>query len=169
MKELKSFVKQLSSVLLLCSVSFESLAQGNASQVASNPKLNSPTDGALIPMLMALVAIIVLIYGLAWLAKRFNFTPNHHQHMKTITSLSLGGRERIVIIEVQGQQYAIGVTPHSVNHLFKLDEPLTQAKLMGQDNKILNKLTEILNNSGQKPFKESDMHKHVDGSGKTKK
>ena len=126
--------------------SASALAQTSASQVGANPRLSSPTDGALLPMLVALAGIIVLIYGLAWLAKRFNFTPNHHRHMKTITSLSLGGRERIVIIEVQGEQHALGVTTNSVNHLFKLETPLPQGQLIHQDNKLLNKLMDMLTN-----------------------
>lgn len=126
--------------------SASTLAQTSVSQVGANPRLSSPTDGALLPMLVALAGVIVLIYGLAWIAKRFNITPNHHKHMKTVTSLSLGGRERIVIIEVQGEQYALGVTNHSVNHLFKLETPLPQGQLIHQDNKLLNKLMDMLNN-----------------------
>lgn len=145
------------------------MAQESVGQVATNPKLNSPTDGALLPLLMALVAIILLIYGLAWLARKFNFTPNHHHHMKTITSLSLGGRERIVIIEVQGVQYALGVTPHSVNQLFKLEEPITPTSLMNSDNKLLNKLTEMLNNGVQSSMKKSDVESPFKSSTSTKK
>ena len=146
MKELKNFVKTKVSIALAYFVSFESLASMSTSQVASNPRLNSPTDGALVPMLLALMAIIVLIYSLAWLAKKFNITPSHQQHLKTITSMSLGGRERIVVVEIQGQQYALGVTPQSVNTLFKLDEPLANTSMISNDNKLLNKLADMLNN-----------------------
>ena len=97
-------------------------------------------------MLMALIGIVIFIYLIAWAAKKLNLTPNHGQHIKTVTSMSLGGRERIVIIEVQNQQYAIGVTPHSVSTLFKLDENISVKAFSRPDNKVLNKLTELLNN-----------------------
>lgn len=143
MKELKSYVKSLLGSAVVFSTSA-------AATVGSNPKLSSPTDGALMPMLLALVVIIIAIYGTAWIAKKFNLTPNNTQHLKTITSLSLGGRERIIIVEIQDQQYAIGVTPSSVNTLFKLDEKITPQSFSVQDNKLLNKLTDLLNNDPSK-------------------
>jgi len=149
LKELKSFVKKIVAGGLLFSPLAISAVEPGAkvtSTVASNPNLSSPTDGALLPMLMALIAIIVVIYVTAWVAKKFNLTPHQSNHMKTITSLSLGGRERIVIIEIQQQQYAIGVTPHSVNTLFKLDENIAPSSFSVPNNKLLNKLTELLNN-----------------------
>lgn len=146
MKELKSFANKVLTGLLVSSCWSATAATTGKSSVASNPNLSSPTDGALLPMLMALIAIVVVIYLTAWVAKKFNLTPHQSNHMKTITSLSLGGRERIVIIEIQNQQYAIGVTPNSVNTLFKLDENITPTSFSVPDNKLLNKLTELLNN-----------------------
>ena len=44
--------------------------------------------------------------------------------IKVVTELSLGAKERIVVIEVNGKQHLIGVTPQQVNHLLTLDDPI---------------------------------------------
>lgn len=105
---------------------------------------------ALGPLLMALAAIIVCIYAIAWVAKKLNLTPHMNQHFKTVTSVSLGGRERIVVVELNGKQYALGVTSNSINLLFELEDNIENKAFAMQDNKLLNKLTELLNNDVSK-------------------
>lgn len=99
---------------------------------------------------MALAAIIVCIYAIAWVAKKLNLTPHMNQHFKTVTSVSLGGRERIVVVELNGKQYALGVTSNSINLLFELEDNIENKAFAMQDNKLLNKLTELLNNDVSK-------------------
>ena len=60
-----------------------------------------------------------------------------------IASSSLGGRERIVVVEVQGEQHAIGVTPQSVNHLFKLEKNIETAKVQVTNNQLVNKINKL--------------------------
>ena len=104
---------------------------------------SSDASDALLPMLLALLFIVFIIYGIAWLAKRFNLTPNNTGHFKLISSMSLGGRERILIIEVQGQQHVIGVTPQNVNHLFKLEHNIENKAGSLTEGVLLNKLNSL--------------------------
>jgi len=45
-----------------------------------------------------------------------------------------GTRERIMVIDVGGEQHLVGVTPHNINHLATLAKPLEQSKANGNEN-----------------------------------
>lgn len=52
--------------------------------------------------------------------------------IKSVASLVVGTRERIAVIQVGDEQHLIGVTSQNINHLAKLEQPLTQDQT--QDN-----------------------------------
>ena len=114
-----------------------------APQTSVSPALASPASDALMPMLLALLFIMLVIFVIAWLAKKFNLTPNNGMHFKLVSSMSLGGRERIVIIEVQGQQHAIGVTGQSVNHLFQLEKNIESVPLALGNQALVGKINKL--------------------------
>lgn len=93
--------------------------------------------------MLALFFVVFVIVAIAWFAKKLNLTPASSSHFKLVSSMSLGGRERIVIVEVQGEQHAIGVTNQSVNHLFKLEQNIEQQKLDISDNQMLQKINKL--------------------------
>ncbi len=74
---------------------------------------------------LALLAVLALVFGLGWLLKRLpgsGFRPA--DGMKLVASLSVGAKERVVVVEVNGQQLLLGVTAGSINALHTLSEPL---------------------------------------------
>jgi flagellar protein FliO/FliZ len=74
---------------------------------------------------LALLAVLALVVGLGWLLKRLpgsGFRPA--DGMKLVASLSVGAKERVVVVEVNGQQLLLGVTAGSINALHTLSEPL---------------------------------------------
>ena len=76
-------------------------------------------------VLFALAGMIALIFLLAYGAKRLqNLQPVSGQHIKTLTSVSIGIKEKIALIQVGEQQILIGITPHAINTLLVLDTPL---------------------------------------------
>ena len=105
-------------------------------------------------MILALVFVVFVIFAIAWVAKRFNLTPASSGHIKMISATSLGGRERIIVIEIEGQQHAIGVTNQSVNHLFKLENNIALPKQSLTENHLVNKINKLFGyqapNSGEK-------------------
>ncbi|WP_333623334.1 flagellar biosynthetic protein FliO, partial [Stenotrophomonas indicatrix] len=44
--------------------------------------------------------------------------------MKLVASLNVGAKERVVVVEVNGQQLLLGVTAGGINALHTLPEPL---------------------------------------------
>ena len=61
-------------------------------------------------------------YWLFWL-KKLNPNLANSDEFKVVRSLPLGSRERLMVIEIDNAQHLIGVTPHSINYLHKLETP----------------------------------------------
>jgi flagellar biosynthetic protein FliO len=103
------------------------------------------------PMLLALLLVVFVIFCIALIAKKLNLTPNNSGHFKLISSMSLGGKERIVIIEVQGKQHAIGVTAQNVNHLFAVDTPIETKPLAMANSPLVNKINKLFGYTPPEP------------------
>jgi flagellar protein FliO/FliZ len=73
----------------------------------------------------SLLIVLGLLFGLAWLYKKLAIKLPGSSHIKIISSVMLGPRERLLVIEVQGKQRVLGVTANQINMLFELDQPLT--------------------------------------------
>jgi len=72
----------------------------------------------------SLIIVLGLLFGLAWLYKKLAIKLPGSSHIKIVSSVMLGPRERILVIEVQGKQRVLGVTSNQINMLFELDQPL---------------------------------------------
>jgi len=73
-----------------------------------------------------------LILGLAWVLKKYGRLPvNNQVAMKVVGGLSLGTRERAVLIEVEGQRLLLGVAPGRVDklHVFEQQKSAFDAQL----------------------------------------
>jgi flagellar biosynthetic protein FliO len=144
---LKNYASNFKRYLLLASLS---LIANDAFCFSENPTKVidtgaglRPETGSVLSMIMALLFVLFVIFVISWLAKKFNLTPASSEHFKLINSMSLGGRERIVVIEIQGEQHAIGVTNQSVNHLFKLAENIEKPTQQLTDNHLINKINKM--------------------------
>ncbi|WP_286805528.1 MULTISPECIES: flagellar biosynthetic protein FliO [unclassified Marinimicrobium] len=83
----------------------------------------------LISVLFSLLLIIALIFALAWLLRRFGqgaFTNS--SAMKVVATLPLGTRERLLVVEVGGQQLLLGVTAQQIRTLHVFEEPVIDAQ-----------------------------------------
>ena len=74
-------------------------------------------------MVMGLVVVVALILGLAWVLKKYGRLPvNNQVDMKILGGVSLGTREKAVLVQVEGRRLLLGVAPGRVNMLQVLDE-----------------------------------------------
>lgn len=89
----------------------------------------SSTALNLMSMLSSLLGVVLLILILAWLVKRFNPQLGASTHFKIVRSMPLGARERLLVIEIDDKQHLLGVTPHSINYLYQLENPLPQTEM----------------------------------------
>ena len=147
MNVLKNYASNVKRYILVASLSLTAndafCFSEKQTEVVETSVALSPEAGNVVSLIMALLFVLFIIFAIAWLAKKFNLTPTSSEHFKLINSMSLGGRERIVIIEVQGEQHAIGVTNQSVNHLFKLNDKIEKVTPQLSDNNLINKINKI--------------------------
>lgn len=82
-------------------------------------------SASLIQVTVALMLMVGLILGLAWLMKRFaNPLFQQQKQLRLIASLSLGVKEKIILVEVSGKQLVLGVTPQQITSLHVIDNPV---------------------------------------------
>lgn len=74
----------------------------------------------------SLAIVLALIFLLAWLLKRF--TPGAvrvgNKHMQVLSTLSLGGKERLMLVDVAGTQMVLGVSSDGVSCLHVFPAPV---------------------------------------------
>ncbi|EAT12565.1 flagellar biosynthetic protein FliO [Bermanella marisrubri] len=104
-----------------------SVAQNAAEKSAQVLPHMPNTSDQIITILFALIAVIAMIYGIAWLAKRKQMvTGTGRLPMKTLAIMPMGVKEKIVLVQVGEQQLLLGLTAHSINTLATFDEPIMQ-------------------------------------------
>lgn len=75
-------------------------------------------------MIFSLLVVLVIIIFSALLLKRFQGGKALSQDLKLVTSLHLGTKEKVVVIQSGDQQWLLGVTSQQINVLAELDEPI---------------------------------------------
>jgi flagellar protein FliO/FliZ len=85
------------------------------------PATTTPTPGVA-RMLLALVAVLALLLGLAWVARRFmGVAHGGGQRLRVLSQLSLGSRERAVLIQYGEREILLGVANGNVRALLVSD------------------------------------------------
>jgi flagellar protein FliO/FliZ len=68
--------------------------------------------------LFGLLVVLAVIGALAWVARRVSLPGGQRAALlKTVSGLSLGQRERVVVVEVADTWLVLGVTAQSINTL----------------------------------------------------
>lgn len=98
-------------------------------------------------VMLGLLFVVALIFGIAWFLKTLGANQLlANPAMKVLASMSVGPRERVVLVQVGEQQMLLGVAPGSVSQLYVFDEPvLTDDQLSGSE--FQKKLQQILGQS----------------------
>lgn len=99
---------------------------------AESKTLSSPTS--IVSIFLSLLLVIGVVLVLAYLMRRFNVTSSGSSQLKVVASLAAGTRERVLVIEVGNEQHLIGITSQNINHLAKLEVPLSSDKSVSGDN-----------------------------------
>jgi flagellar protein FliO/FliZ len=127
----------------------------------TTPVLN--TQDQLIQVSLSLVAVLLVIYALAWLIKRNRGVQGLASlPIKTLAVLPMGVKEKIVLIEVGGKQILLGLTAHNINTLASFDEPILVIKDKDPKNfsdRFKEILTQVKQDSAQASFQRDDKEK----------
>lgn len=79
----------------------------------------------LLSMILSLSVVLAIIGVSAFLLKRIQGVKTPLNGLKLVSSLHLGTKEKIVVVQAGEQQWLLGVTPQQINLLSELAEPLT--------------------------------------------
>jgi flagellar protein FliO/FliZ len=78
----------------------------------------------LIQTSLSLILVLAVIVGCAYFIRRLQLKlPGNQSLIHIKSSVALGSRERLALIEVNGQWILIGITSTSINHILTLPNP----------------------------------------------
>ncbi len=85
--------------------------------------LSKKSNSYLLQLFSGLLVVLVSIIVLAWVAKRFTrMQSGNNAYLKIIAGISMGSRERVVVVQAGATKVLLGVSPGRVNMLHVLDE-----------------------------------------------
>lgn len=95
----------------------------------------SEISGHMLQMALSLGVIIILILCCAYALRKVSFAHVRSDNaIKIIASLSLGPREKLVLIQIGGQQILLSMTPGAINKIVSFDEPVVSENDAGLSN-----------------------------------
>jgi flagellar protein FliO/FliZ len=88
--------------------------------------LSKPVSfGDMFQVFWGLIVVIVAIIVMLWLLKRLGGVATAgNKQIRILGGISLGAREKLVVVQVGDEQLVLGVAPGSVQTLHTLKEPL---------------------------------------------
>lgn len=115
-------------------------------QLISGATRTPDTLSTLVSLGLGLLAVIAIIYGCAWLIRRMTgMTSMNNSVIKVVSVMALGTRERIVVVDVAGQQLLLGITPGTIRTLHVFDEPVVSVGGSAPSGEFAHKLQSLMN------------------------
>jgi flagellar protein FliO/FliZ len=100
------------------------LAVAGASHAAAPAQSAVATAGSFFQVLLGLIVVLGLMAAAAWSLKRFNLTRiAGNAPVKVIGGVSVGNRERVIVVEVADQWIVVGVATGQVTALSTMARP----------------------------------------------
>ncbi|MFK5914918.1 MAG: flagellar biosynthetic protein FliO [Woeseiaceae bacterium] len=114
------------SCLLLIQINQQVFAVESSTKKSIASLSNEPIGVAnYVQMFLGLFLIVGIIIGMAWLMRRMsNATGLNGGNLKVLGGVSVGQRERVVLIQAGNTQLLVGVAPGSVRAIHVLDEQI---------------------------------------------
>lgn len=96
-----------------------------AEKVTGRVNVEPLAGGSMAQVALGLLFVLSLIIGMAWLLKRVGgFSVAGNGALKILGGLSMGSRERVVLMQVGEEQILIGVSPGRIQTLHVLNKPV---------------------------------------------
>ncbi|SDR93339.1 flagellar protein FliO/FliZ [Halopseudomonas litoralis] len=122
-----------------------------AAPAATQNESGTTLIGQLAQLGLGLVIVVGLIFLLGYLMRRVGpMASQGGQHIRLVSSYPLGPRDRLVLVDVGGQQMLLGISPGRINTLHVFDEPVADAEGGAVSGDFARKLQAILKRE-QKP------------------
>ena len=138
---------------LLASAPLRVLAQGT--EPAAVAAVGNVGGGSLALQLgqlaLGLGFVVGLIVLLGWLLRRVGpLAAQGGQHIRLVSSLPLGPRDRLLLVDVGGTQMLLGASPGRINTLHVFDHPIADLQAdVAANGDFARKLQALLKREGQ--------------------
>ena len=117
--------------LLACTIPLSILASGQAHGQQGAESATPDLGGSLLQLGLGFLVVLAVLFASLWLLKRLTSPQGRTPGlMRVISSLAVGPRERVVLMEVGDQWLLVGVGP---GHISKIGELPRQALTPGTD------------------------------------
>jgi flagellar protein FliO/FliZ len=104
------------------------------------PPAATVSSGSVLQVILSLLLVLTAVAVVAWVLKRINLPPqNSANALKIISSIAVGQRERVVLMEINDTWLIVGVAPGQVNALHTMPKealPSTSKNESGDNNKF---------------------------------
>lgn len=114
--------KRVITLLLAALWQVPALAADTAA--AASPAATGGAAEEILQVISALVLVLLLIVGMAWLMRRVSGFGATGGAVRILGGVSVGQRERVVLLQVGEQQLLVGVAPGQVRTLYALPQPI---------------------------------------------
>ena len=115
-------------ILSLLTLVTAAIPQAAAAVGRTTPTVSRTVAESLVQILLGLILVLLVIAAVAWLLRRFgHLQSGAGGALRIVGGLSLGPRERAVLIQVGERQLLLGVAPGRVQMLHVLDQELPGA------------------------------------------
>jgi flagellar protein FliO/FliZ len=115
---------------VLASPAFAAEAEKPFAAPEAAERVATPSAGSLAQVTLSLVLVLAAVFAAAWLVRRLKtFGKFASGPIQIIADVSLGTKERAVLVQVGGKQLLLGVAPGRVSTLHVLDEPIAADQL----------------------------------------
>ena len=79
----------------------------------------------IIQTIIGLLLVIALFLFMAWVMRRFSQGPGlGGKHIQLLAGMSLGTKEKLLIVDACGQQLLLGVTAQQITTLHRFSDPV---------------------------------------------
>lgn len=124
-------------------------AETSSPALVSGSAIRTDLGSQLVQVLGGLGMVLAMVMVLAWVARRFTHSRMAGtQGLRLLGGLSLGAKERIVLVQVGDTQLLVGVAPGRLQTLHVLEEPIQPreaAESVSANSGFGRKLAQLLN------------------------
>ncbi len=113
-------------MLLLAQLSYVAVAAETTKEKVITSLTSEPVGlGNYLQMFFGLFIIVALIFGMAWFMRRMgSINGMAAGNLKVLGGISVGQRERVVLVQAGETQLLVGVAPGEIRTLHVMDVPI---------------------------------------------
>jgi len=79
--------------------------------------------GNIVQIVLGLFVVLMMIFGAGWMMKRFGgFGGVSNANLKVVAGITVGQREKIVVVQAGDVQVLVGIAPGNIRTLHVLDK-----------------------------------------------